>query len=121
MPIYEYECKACQHVDEVMQKFDAAAPEACTACGKGPLVKLMSRSGFILKGGGWYVTDFRGGNKSNGRGAATPASTSAGGEGGGSSEAPKSTSTGDSSGGASTENKSSGGHGGGCHGGNCAN
>jgi predicted nucleic acid-binding Zn ribbon protein len=42
-----------------MQKMSDPAPEACPACGKGPVVKLVSRTAFILKGGGWYVTDFR--------------------------------------------------------------
>lgn len=63
MPIYEYECKSCGRLLEVLQKVDSPAPEACESCTKGPLIKVMSRTGFILKGGGWYVTDFRGGSK----------------------------------------------------------
>jgi putative FmdB family regulatory protein len=63
VPIYEYECKACGRVLELLQKIDDPAPEACESCNKGPIVKLMSRSGFILKGGGWYVTDSKGGAK----------------------------------------------------------
>lgn len=59
MPIYEYECKACGDIAEVMQKMSDPAPEACPACHKGPLVKIMSRTAFVLKGEGWYVTDFR--------------------------------------------------------------
>jgi putative FmdB family regulatory protein len=63
LPIYEYECQACGTVAEVMQKVDAPAPDACEKCAKGPLVKLMSRTAYVLKGSGWYVTDFRSGNK----------------------------------------------------------
>ncbi len=63
MPIYEYQCQACGDVSEVMQKFDAAAPEECEKCRKGPLAKLLSKTAFILKGNGWYVTDFRGDKK----------------------------------------------------------
>ncbi len=61
MPIYEYQCQACGGVNEVMQKFDAAAPDECEKCHKGPLTKLISKTAFVLKGNGWYVTDFRGG------------------------------------------------------------
>lgn len=59
MPIYEYECKACKGHAELMMKMSDPAPDKCPHCGAGPLVKLMSRTGFILKGEGWYVTDFR--------------------------------------------------------------
>lgn len=119
MPIYEYECKACGRVDEVMQKVDAPAPESCSACANGPLVKLMSRTGFILKGGGWYVTDFRGGSNKPSTGASGSAgSASDSGDRSGSSAS--GSGTGSDSGSGSTENKASGGHGGGCHGGNCA-
>lgn len=77
MPIYEYECKACNSVQEVLQKVDDPAPAECPACAKGPLVKLLSRTGFILKGSGWYVTDFRGGsNKATSSAASGPSSSS---------------------------------------------
>jgi putative FmdB family regulatory protein len=59
VPLYEYECRACGDVHELMQKISDPAPETCPACGKGPVVKLISKSAFVLKGGGWYVTDFR--------------------------------------------------------------
>src|SRR5690606_30187307 len=55
MPIYEYNCSQCGKTQDVLQKVDAPAPEACTLCeAKGTLTKLVSRSSFILKGGGWY-------------------------------------------------------------------
>ena len=63
MPIYEYQCAACSKVSEMLQKFSDPAPSQCEACSSGPLQKLISQSSFVLNGTGWYVTDFRGGNK----------------------------------------------------------
>ncbi|MCP3161909.1 FmdB family zinc ribbon protein [Myxococcus qinghaiensis] len=55
MPIYEYACQSCGKIIDVLQKFSDPAPAACTACGaEGPLTKMLSRSSFVLKGGGWY-------------------------------------------------------------------
>lgn len=62
MPIYEYSCSACGKSFEILQKIEDPAPESCQHCASGPVHKRMSRTGFILKGGGWYVTDFRGGS-----------------------------------------------------------
>jgi putative FmdB family regulatory protein len=55
VPIYEYVCDACGHVAELMQKVSDPPPAACPACGAGPLSKLVSRTSFHLKGGGWYA------------------------------------------------------------------
>lgn len=57
MPIYEYECRDCRKKFEVMQKFNDRQLETCSQCG-GRLHKLISQSSFILKGNGWYVTDY---------------------------------------------------------------
>ncbi len=57
MPIYEYECKKCGKHLEVWQKITEEPLKVCPECG-GELVKLISESGFILKGTGWYVTDY---------------------------------------------------------------
>lgn len=55
MPIYEYRCAACGHTLETMQKVSDPPPELCPAChAKGPLERLVSRTSFQLKGGGWY-------------------------------------------------------------------
>jgi putative FmdB family regulatory protein len=64
MPIYEYSCNACGHHLEVLQKLSDPLATDCPACGAAELRKLISRAGFQLKGGGWYVTDFRDNNKS---------------------------------------------------------
>lgn len=59
MPIYEYQCSACEHQMETIQKFSDEALKDCPECGKAALQKLISNSAFHLKGGGWYVTDIR--------------------------------------------------------------
>jgi putative FmdB family regulatory protein len=63
MPIYGYQCQACGHEFEVMQKMSEPAPSVCPACGKPDVRKLLSAAGFQLKGSGWYATDFKGGSK----------------------------------------------------------
>ena len=63
MPIYEYECKACGHRQEAIQKMSDAPLVECPACGKPELKKLISAAAFRLKGSGWYETDFKGGGK----------------------------------------------------------
>jgi putative FmdB family regulatory protein len=67
MPIYEYECQQCSHVTEALQKFSDRPLRKCPQCG-GKLQKLMSLNAFSLKGDGWYVTDYKGKNPSNGKG-----------------------------------------------------
>jgi putative FmdB family regulatory protein len=53
MPLYEYRCDACRHQFEVIQSFSAKPLRKCEKCG-GKVRKLISRTGFVLKGGGWY-------------------------------------------------------------------
>lgn len=65
MPIYEYQCAACRHRLETLQKLRDAPLKTCPVCGKPALKKLVSAAGFRLKGGGWYETDFKSGNKRN--------------------------------------------------------
>lgn len=65
MPIYEYRCAECGHEMEKLQKISDAPLTDCPACGKPGLQKLVSAAGFRLKGGGWYETDFKQGNKRN--------------------------------------------------------
>ena len=65
MPIYEYECKACGHRLEAIQKISDDPLTDCPECNKPELKKLISAAGFRLKGGGWYETDFKSGKKKN--------------------------------------------------------
>lgn len=57
MPIYEYECLKCGSRFEIMQKFNDKSPSKCSSCG-GKIKKLISNTSFVLKGTGWYVTDY---------------------------------------------------------------
>ncbi len=55
MPIYEYVCEKCGKRNEALQKLNDPPPERCDGCGaKGTLTKMVSRSSFVLRGGGWY-------------------------------------------------------------------
>jgi putative FmdB family regulatory protein len=65
MPIYEYECEHCGHQLESIQKISDPPLTTCTECGQVALKKLVSAAAFRLKGGGWYETDFKSGNKRN--------------------------------------------------------
>lgn len=60
MPIYEYQCSACGHRLEVIQKFSDAPLTDCPECGQPVLQKMISAPSFQLKGSGWYKTDFKG-------------------------------------------------------------
>ncbi|MDT8428240.1 MAG: zinc ribbon domain-containing protein [Pseudomonadales bacterium] len=75
MPIYEYQCGSCGHRVEVLQKINDQPVQQCPECDQPELVRLVSASSFRLKGGGWYETDFKTGNKRHGT---QPASTEAG-------------------------------------------
>ena len=59
MPLYEFQCKNCEEIFEKLMKVTDPDPESCWQCSKGPVVKLMSRTHFVLKGQGWYETDFK--------------------------------------------------------------
>lgn len=65
MPIYEYQCSVCNHHFEAVQKMSDDPLKNCPACHKTALNKLISASGFQLKGTGWYATDFRNKNSSD--------------------------------------------------------
>lgn len=62
MPIYAYRCGSCSHAKDVLQKFSDLPLTRCPACGAEAFAKQLTAAGFQLKGSGWYVTDFRGGN-----------------------------------------------------------
>ena len=75
MPIYEYECQACGHQMEAMQRMSDEPLKDCPECGKPELKKLISAAGFRLSGGGWYETDFKTGSKKNVTKGEAPKST----------------------------------------------
>lgn len=106
MPIYEYRCQECGAELEVLQKMSDAPLVDCPTCGKSALRKKVSASAFRLKGGGWYETDFKTGNKKNLAGDSKDA-------GSGDKTEKASQSGGDSSGGGSGGGDSGGGDSGG--------
>ena len=57
MPTYEYQCDSCHRTFEVRQRISESALTTCEVCG-GPVRRLLSAAPFILKGEGWYVTDY---------------------------------------------------------------
>jgi putative FmdB family regulatory protein len=76
MPIYEYLCQACGRELEALQKISDEPLRDCPACGAAAMQKKVSAAAFRLKGGGWYETDFKTGNKKNlASGSDKPAST----------------------------------------------
>ena len=63
MPIYQYKCSVCGVVAEVLQRMDAPAP-LCSECPQDDaqppaMVKQVSRSSFVLKGGGWAADGYK--------------------------------------------------------------
>ncbi len=57
MPVYEYECPECEKIFEVQQRMSDDPLTQCPDC-EGPVKKIMSRSSFQLKGGGWYADGY---------------------------------------------------------------
>jgi putative FmdB family regulatory protein len=57
MPIYEYQCPKCGQQTEILHQSQERKRPVCRECG-GRMKKMISSSAFILKGSGWYVTDY---------------------------------------------------------------
>lgn len=76
MPIYEYQCPKCGNVFEEWAKAsESHKEEPCPKCGT-PSPRIMSRTSFVLKGDGWYVSDYgyrKGITEDGGAGAPVPA------------------------------------------------
>ena len=121
MPVYEYRCQSCNKQFEYEHRMSEKRTE-CEACG-GALERLISRTSFAFKGGGWYKDLYASAKPpsmsgdSTGAGASSAASTdtadtSSNSEKSASADKPASISTGsgDKSGGSSgTGGSSSGG------------
>ena len=60
MPIYEYACRACGHEFEIIQRISEREKRKCPECSELALEKLISRTSFVLKGGGWYADGYGG-------------------------------------------------------------
>ena len=73
MPIYAYKCESCGYAKDVLQKMSDAPLTDCPECGAASFKKQLTAAGFQLKGSGWYVTDFRGGDNAGGAKTIEPA------------------------------------------------
>lgn len=76
MPTYEYECADCKRVFEIRQRISEPALETCDRCG-GSVRRLIAAAPFILKGGGWYVTDYPSESRKNAMKSESSSSTGA--------------------------------------------
>lgn len=72
MPVYEYKCTKCNEQFEIMQKITDDPLTQCSSCG-GELKKLITNTSFVLKGGGWYVTDYPSADRKKAMGKKKPA------------------------------------------------
>jgi putative FmdB family regulatory protein len=75
MPLYEYQCEACEERFERIQKFSDPPVEVCPSCG-GTVKKLFSSPAIQFKGSGWYVTDYAKKSSSDNKPAASKESAS---------------------------------------------
>ena len=77
MPTYEYQCEKCQRVFEIRQRITEPALTICEVCG-GHVKRLLSSAPFILKGEGWYVTDYPSESRKKAKEAEKPAANGSG-------------------------------------------
>jgi putative FmdB family regulatory protein len=59
MPTYEYECETCHHHFEEFQNMTDKPIQKCPRCGKKVKRLISSGAGFIFKGSGFYITDYK--------------------------------------------------------------
>ena len=79
MPIYQYQCGACHKEVEVLQKISDEPLRDCPECGEPSLKKKVTAAAFRLKGGGWYETDFKTGDKKKNLAGGSDAAPASGG------------------------------------------
>lgn len=91
MPIYEYRCEKCGNEIEVMHKVSDPSPQVCPKCNEHALARMMSRTSFQLKGGGWGSDLYASTKKADS--SATPASAASTSSGTGGSTASTTTPT----------------------------
>ena len=75
MPLYEYRCRSCKRTVEVLQKLDDRPLRKCEEC-SGRLDKLVSRTSFQLRGGGWYADGYGKSSKSKSSESSSSSSSS---------------------------------------------
>ena len=80
MPIYAFECAACGHHFDRLQKMSDPDPTTCPHCGADAVKRQVTAPSFRLSGSGWYETDFKKGsdkkkNLTEGSSSSTPSSS----------------------------------------------
>ena len=109
MPIYEYECTQCHQTSDALQKVNDPPPETCPKCGaRNTLSRQLSRTSFVLKGGGWYADLYSSNKPKSEGGESKPATTSEGASSGSSSTSDTGGGGGGASGGGSGSTSGSG-------------
>lgn len=100
MPTYDYQCQSCGHKFEAVQSMKDPHLTDCpqAECG-GNVKRLIGRgSGFIFKGSGFYITDYRSDSYKAAAKADAASSSSSSSSSGTSSSASSSSGSGGSSG-----------------------
>jgi putative FmdB family regulatory protein len=78
MPVYEYRCGKCGHEFEEIQRITEDPIRKCPRCGKPAVERLISKTSFVLKGSGWYATDYGRKSSPDSSTASTPAKSNGG-------------------------------------------
>ena len=65
MPIYAFQCQACGHQFDRLQKLSDPDPTECPECAQAAVTRKLTAPSFRLAGGGWYETDFKKDGKRN--------------------------------------------------------
>jgi len=80
MPTYDYVCNACGHALEIFQSMSESPKRKCPSCGKSKLERRIGAgAGFLFKGSGFYLTDYRSKSYADGKSAeSAPAPTTTG-------------------------------------------
>lgn len=78
MPTYDYVCNACGHALEIFQSMSEAPKKKCPQCGKSKLERRIGAgAGFLFKGAGFYLTDYRSKSYTDGQKADSTAASDA--------------------------------------------
>ncbi len=76
MPTYDYQCRDCGAMTEVIHSMLEDGPSSCERCG-GQLRRVLYPAGIIFKGSGFYKTDSRAGSNGSTQASGGGTSTSA--------------------------------------------
>jgi putative FmdB family regulatory protein len=79
VPTYDYQCRSCGNVTEVIHSMLEDGPTTCERCG-GALRRILYPTGIIFKGSGFYSTDSRSGSKAKGDATPSPSAASSDGK-----------------------------------------